>query len=66
MREQPVRIKAVHFQRQMSLFLKKLQCTKIKRRGERNAVGGGGGDRKEGKLLEPKRDQRDRAMKYNM
>lgn len=42
MREQPVRIKAVHFQGQMSPFLKKLQCTKIKRRGERNAVGDGG------------------------
>ena len=39
LREQPVRIKAVHFQGQMSPFLKKLQCTKIKRGGERNVVG---------------------------
>ena len=65
LREQPVRIKAVHFQGQMSPFLKKLQCTKITRGGERNA-GVGGGDRKEEKLLESKRDQRERAMKYNM
>lgn len=43
LREQPVRIKAVHFQGQMSPFLKKLQCTKIKRGGERNAGGGGAG-----------------------
>lgn len=35
LREQPVRIKAVHFQRTMSPFLKKLQCTKIKRGGEK-------------------------------
>ena len=45
MREQQVRIKAVHFQGQMRPFLKKLQCTKIKTGGERNA--GGGEDRKE-------------------